>query len=268
MELIKRFYEEMRNVNTNALGIIDGSGLIHTLGTDSKLIGRIFEMFTQPVLEKIANERGMTLGTPTQQNVYPDFILSAHGQLIAVDVKTTYVNNDVSPIKFTLGSYCSYLRDNTKNIVFPYNLFTRHYVIGFVYKRSTISAQNSTVYRYDQANSIPIPYYDVKYFMQEKYKIVGEKPGSGNTENIGSISTKNFSDFLYGKGPFSELGHDICDLYWCNYPPYRDKEKMYVDLPGFINLFLSGYSFNLPPYEINIQSVHERLECFKQKYHI
>ncbi|MCI9418391.1 MAG: hypothetical protein HFG32_00005 [Eubacterium sp.] len=34
---------------------------IHTLGTDSKIIGRVFEMFSQPVLEKIAKKHEMML---------------------------------------------------------------------------------------------------------------------------------------------------------------------------------------------------------------
>ena len=33
---------------------------------------------------------------------------------IAIDVKTTYVNGDNSAIKFTLGSFGSYMRDNRK----------------------------------------------------------------------------------------------------------------------------------------------------------
>ena len=38
----------------------------------------------------------------------------------------------------------------------------------------------------------------VKYFIQEKYKIAGDKPGSGNTENIGSISS-NIKNYLKKK---------------------------------------------------------------------
>lgn len=73
--IITAFYKEMAGVSFDAYGILDSDDKIHTLGTDSKLIGRIFEMFSQPVLEKIAAENGYTLETPTSQTVYPDFIM-------------------------------------------------------------------------------------------------------------------------------------------------------------------------------------------------
>ena len=49
--IIDKFYQKMAGVNLEAFGILDSSDCIHTLGTDSKIIGRIFEMYTQPVLE-------------------------------------------------------------------------------------------------------------------------------------------------------------------------------------------------------------------------
>ena len=62
--IISEFYAEMKNIKLEAYGILDSSDKIHTLGTDSKIIGRIFEMFTQPVLEKIAKRHNMILATP------------------------------------------------------------------------------------------------------------------------------------------------------------------------------------------------------------
>ena len=40
--MIKEFYEAMEHIDLNVLGILDSQGKIHTLGTDSKIIGRIF----------------------------------------------------------------------------------------------------------------------------------------------------------------------------------------------------------------------------------
>lgn len=74
-------------------------------------------MFTQPVLQEIANENGYVLKTPESQTVYPDFILmkdEASKEKIAIDVKTTYIDKDTSSLKFTLGSFGSYMRNNTK----------------------------------------------------------------------------------------------------------------------------------------------------------
>ena len=237
--IIDEFYAEMKNVDLNCFGLLDNNNNIHTLGTDSKIIGRIFEMFTQPVLAKIAKKHNMILATPESQTVYPDFILYTDKdskEKIAIDVKTTYIDDDSSTIKFTLGSYGSYMRNNTKNIEYKYTDYSKHYVIGYVYKRNG-AAQESQVITYNNRKNIVCPYYDVKYFIQEKYKIAGDKPGSGNTENIGSFSTRSFEDLKDGKGPFAELGVDVFDIYWKYYPKYRSQEKSYVSLPDFLLWF-------------------------------
>ena len=43
--------------------------------------------------------------------------------------------------------------------------------------------KKAVFYDYANRSQIAFPYCDVKYFIQEKYKIAGDKPGSGNTEN-------------------------------------------------------------------------------------
>lgn len=237
--IINEFYEEMSKVKFEPYGILDSSNKIHTLGTDSKIIGRIFEMLTQPILERIAARHGMILTTPDSQTVYPDFIMMENvdsKNKIAIDIKTTYVESNQSTIKFTLGSFGSYMRNNTKNIEYKYTDYAKHYVIGFVYKRNG-QAQESQVYDFEDRYNIQFPFYDVKYFIQEKYRIAGDKPGSGNTENIGSFSTKDFSDLKEGEGPFHELGVDTFDLYWKYYPKYRSIDKAYTSLDEFVEWF-------------------------------
>ena len=121
--IIQEFYQEMNNQRIEPLGILDTGNRIHTLGTDSKIICRIFEMFAQPILEKIATRHHLILSTPESQTVYPDFVLMDNirsQEKIAVDIKTTYIDNDQSTIKFTLGSFGSYMRNNTKNIEYKY----------------------------------------------------------------------------------------------------------------------------------------------------
>lgn len=51
--------------------------------------------------------------------------------------------------------------------------------------------------------------------MQEKYRIAVDRPGSGNTKNIGSVM--KIDDLVKGKGPFAELGEEIFDDYWMYY---------------------------------------------------
>lgn len=265
--LISEFYQKMEGANLDAFGILDSDSKIHTLGTDSKIIGRIFEMFAQPILSEIAAAHGLTLKTPESQTVYPDFILMKSEEStdkIAIDIKTTYIDSDQSTIKFTLGSFGSYMRNNTKNIEYKYTDYAKHYVIGFIYKRND-AAQESRVYNYEDRDQIAFPYYDVKYFIQEKYKIAGDKPGSGNTENLGSFSTKSIDDLKNGNGPFSELGPDAFDLYWKYYPKYRAATKEYSSLDEFIEwLPKQGSSLELL-HAYDHEAVLRRVEQYKQK---
>lgn len=258
------FYEEMKNQTFAALGILDSHSMIHTLGTDSKIIGRIFEMFTQPILEKLAQKYNLYLKVPEKQTLYPDFTLldtEDSTSKIAIDVKTTYITPN-HPIKFTLGSYGSYMRNNTKNIAYPYTDYKKHYVIGFIYKRND-AAQESKIYPYHMRNSIMPPYEDVCYFIQEKYKIAGDKPGSGNKENIGSFPTHNIQDLIEGKGPFADLGQDIFDLYWKYYPKYRATDIPYKSLPEFLRWYSQQKNLTLlHPYDAN--EVKEKLAAYNQ----
>ena len=57
--------------------------------------------------------------------------------------------------------------------------------------------------------------HDFQFFVQPKYKIAKDQPGSGNTKNIGGIT--NIQKLVNGKGPFSELGEPIFDDFWMYY---------------------------------------------------
>ena len=51
--------------------------------------------------------------------------------------------------------------------------------------------------------------------LQEKWQIASDRPGSGNTKNIGSI--RNIGDLTKGEGSFTAYGESIFDDYWMNY---------------------------------------------------
>ena len=52
-------------------------------------------------------------------------------------------------------------------------------------------------------------------FVQEKWRIAIDRPGSGNTKNIGSVSS--IEDLINGNGTFAGLGENVFDDYWINY---------------------------------------------------
>ncbi|WP_427071394.1 type II restriction endonuclease [Lysinibacillus fusiformis] len=234
------------NLSWEIAGLVDKSGVVYPLGTDSKLIGRIFEMIIVPILTEIADENDYSLEMPSSQNTYPDFIFSPKnlepGKKVAIDIKTTFRSYYKRPYKgfkageprpyvFTLGSFASFLRNGTKNIQGHYNDYDKHYVVGFIYDRAV--EQDSTIVKITELDLITPPILNVECFVQEKYKIVGEKPGSGNTENIGSIKTNSIEYLKEGKGPFSYLGQEVYEHYWSNYPRYRATNQEYTTLSEY-----------------------------------
>jgi hypothetical protein len=240
MELIRLFNEKIskKNVNWTIKGLVDENDIVFSLGSDSKLIGRIFEIITHNILKEIAEENGYTLEPSESQTVYPDytFVNNIDNSKIAVDIKTTYrdykKNGQVKSFVYCLGSYKSYIRKNTKNIKYPFDEYEQHYAICFLYDRNK-NAQEGLELPLKDIDKLNIPYDNVQCAIQEKYKIVGDYPGAGNTENIGSFKTNNFQDIIDGNGPFTVLGEDIMLDYWAYYPDYRAESPNYKRLAEY-----------------------------------
>ena len=53
------------------------------------------------------------------------------------------------------------------------------------------------------------------FFVQQKFKIAGRTPGSGNTTNIGSISSNNIEDFKSGQRGFTSKSE--FEQFWRKY---------------------------------------------------
>lgn len=232
------------------LGFISDNKKIYTFGSDSKIIGRLFEVLVADALMKAADELGYSLEMSPTQTVYPDYyFVKPNNRRIAIDVKTTYrkySKSGLSDFGFTAGSFTSFLRNGSKNIAGNYSDYDAHYILGIVYTRE----ENPTLGKIDikKLDSIIPAYKDPEYFVQEKFRICGEKKGSGNTDNIGTIKSKEIMDFRNGLGPFSFMGEDAFELYWKNYPKYKDtkaeKESKYTDIEGFLE-WLSKYNLDL-----------------------
>ena len=238
---IKDLNIEISNSNPiwDIKGLVDETGKVYSLGTDTKLIGRIFELVIAPSIKSFCDKNNLDYIIPEGQNIYPDFTIgyfeNGIKKYVAIDVKTTYLQKNAKGIikkyNITLGSFNSFMRNNTKTICFPYDQYTHHFVIGFVYERNP-DAIEGQVASFDNLADIIPPYINSKYFIQEKHKISGDKPGSGNTENIGSFKSNNINDFIEGNGPFKYLGKEIFEVYWQNYPRTRSA-KHYSSLPSF-----------------------------------
>lgn len=223
---IELFYKKLAEMSPNweVKGVIDSQKNIYSLGTDSKLIGRIFELKTKPILEAISKDNPQyMLKQPKSQTEYPDYFYECpDGKRIAIDVKTTYIDDDKKSIYYTLGTHQSYLQDNHSGINGEYTDYKQHFVVGFVYTRNKDKLGEYTL---DEIDKIESPYKNVEVWVQEKYKITDLVERSGDTANMGSILCYSVKEFKEAHGPFSELDKAICDDYWAFYFEDPDCDK-------------------------------------------
>jgi len=209
---------EREGINWEIRGLLRKNNKVHVFGSDTKVLSTVFELLCTPFVTAIATRHEYAV-EPAPQTVYPDFTLLKSGESkrkIAIDVKTTY-RRGARQFRYTLGSYTSFLRNGTKNILYPYDHYSDHWVIGFLYTRVDPTPDADVVVEFAERLRLTAPYKDVEWFVQEKHKIVGESPASGNTTNIGSFPTADIEDLRRGRGPFAALGKEVCDEYWRNF---------------------------------------------------
>lgn len=200
-------------------GFIDIYRNIYTISVDTKVISKIMELMLFPVMSQFAAEQGYSMVLCEHQNHYPDvtFIARDNTTKIALDVKSTYRTGPETVSGFTLGSFTGYFRrrDSAKNIHFPYAQYVAHYVLGVIYSRSDEATDERRIHTLDDLKDIVSVVRDFTFLLQEKWRIASERPGSGNTKNIGSV--REIQALVEGTGPFSAYGEEVFDDYWMNY---------------------------------------------------
>ena len=94
------------------------------------------------------------------------------------------------------------------------------------------------MYSLEELQDIVSVIRDFTFLLQEKWRIASDRPGSGNTRNIGSV--KRIDALVSGEGPFAPYGEAVFDDYWMNYltpdmaraidsvVPYRNLEEYLV----------------------------------------
>lgn len=210
-------------------GFIDVYKNIYTISTDTKVISKIIELYLFPKILEFAKSNDLEIELTKEQNFYPDITFrDKEGNLFAVDLKSSYRKSDTHVNGMTLGAFTGYFRDrkSLKNITHPYEDYKAHIVLGVIYDTvSDIDERKS--YTIDKMEEIVSVVRNFEFFVQEKWKIAIDRPGSGNTKNIGSVS--NIEDLKKGNGSFSELGENVFDDYWMYYLT-ADMAKM-AELP-------------------------------------
>ncbi len=204
-------------------GFVDAFRNVYTISLDTKVVSKILEIHLLPKILEFSNNLGLAVVLAEHQNYYPDisFISKSDSNVkFAVDFKTTYRIPEKRWLcnGFTLGSHGKYFRErtSTKNIQFPYNDYSGHFCLGVIYDRMDQERINETrSYSLDDLHSITSVISNIEFFVAEKWKIAGDKRGSGNTANIGSI--RRIEDIRKENGMFSKLGESWFDDYWINY---------------------------------------------------
>lgn len=171
-------------------GFIDIYRNIYTISVDTKVVSKIIELMLFPIISRFASERGYGMVLSEYQNYYPDIsFVAPDGTKIALDLKSTYRLNADRVNGFTLGAFTGYFRqrDSAKNITFPYEQYDAHFVLGVIYSRSPEVTDERRVYTLDELQDIVSVVGDFTFLLQEKWRIASDRPGSGNTKNIGSV---------------------------------------------------------------------------------
>ena len=204
-------------------GFIDIFRSVYTISSDTKIVSKVLEIHLFPRIVAFANDHGFALVLADHQNYYPDlsFVLKSDETIrFAIDFKTTYRLPDKLWLcnGFTLGSHGKYFEDrtSTKNIQFPYGSYSGHFCLGIIYDRADGATIDETRHHsIEELHSITSVVSNIQFFVSEKWKIAGDKGGSGNTANIGSI--QRIEDVVSGNGMFAHLGEEWFDDYWMNF---------------------------------------------------
>lgn len=199
-------------------GFIDVYRNIYTISVDTKVVSKIMELMLFPVISQFAAQYGYRMVLSEYQNHYPDISFIAPDETkIALDLKSTYRTGTKTVNGFTLGAFTGYFRQrkSSKNITFPYEQYAAHFVLGVIYSHHDEVIDERRIYTLDALQDIVSVVKDFTFLLQEKWRIAGEKPGSGNTKNIGSV--RDIHALVNGSGAFASYGEEVFDDYWMNY---------------------------------------------------
>ena len=197
-------------------GFIDVYSRIYTISVDTKIVSKVLELLLFPMFVEFGKAHRLEIELCPQQNFYPDltFTHKASGRKFAVDIKSTYRTSDTEVNGMTLGAFTGYFRkrDSNKNTRYPYGHYDGHFVLGVIYSRCDEAADERKQFTLNDLPNIPSVIKKFQFFAQHKYQIAADRPGSGNTKNIGSAT--KIDQLVNGTGPFASLGEEVYDDYW------------------------------------------------------
>jgi len=104
-------------------------------------------------------------------------------------------------------------------------------VVGFIYDR--VLGVKPEIVDMSLIDKIIPPVKNVEVVIWQKWQIASDRPGSGNTANIGSVRT--LEALREGQGTFTQFGEkgkDVFEDYWRNYD-WKQPRK-YTNLSSYL----------------------------------
>lgn len=175
-------------------GFIDIYKNIYPVSIDTKVVSKIIELLLFPTLTEFARTHHLKMVLAKEQNYYPDISLidESDNTLFALDLKSTYRKIETQVNGFTLGAFTGYFRNrnSTKNIMYRYDEYNAHFILGVIYSKSETDAlAESQIFHIDELEEICSHISDFTFLVQEKYRIASTRPGSGNTKTLVPLLT-------------------------------------------------------------------------------
>jgi hypothetical protein len=214
------------------------------------------ELLLFPLLVQFADKHKLKTELSPQQNFYPDItFIDDNANKFALDIKTTYRVDGKKVNGMTLGAFTGYFRkrDSAKNTRYPYSQYSGHFVLGIIYSQCEDVGDERKKFSLEDLQKIPSVIKDFKFFAQPKFRLATDRPGSGNTKNIGSVV--KIDDLINGTGPFNDLGEEIFDDFWIYYLTKDMAKALEITRP---------YT-NLKTYRAYKEKGNEILEANKEK---
>lgn len=201
-------------------GFVDVWRTVFPMTGDTKVLSKVMELLLVPVFMEAIADTPLTVEFAEHQNHYPDLTVvdSETGARVAVDLKSTYFVGQGKVNGFTLGAFTGYFRarESTKNVTYPYGSYEAHLVLGVLYHKLG-EGEDDRRYSINEIEAIPPVAGQFEFLIQPKWAIATDRPGSGNTKNIGSV--RDVKTLLTGKGPFTAYvePESVFDDYWMHY---------------------------------------------------
>ena len=206
----------------NIKGIIHVDDTISPLPAESRVVTEIFQSMLIRKLQVWAKSKNLEIrDNALFTRGYPDITLKQNKNLVAIDVKSARVKKGERISAMTLGTYDGYfLHPNEKklhNKTLCYNDYSEHWIISVIYEWFPDKETQDIV----KIKAVCVG---------EKWEFASKTSGSGDTANIGGITSLEklkIRDSIF-------KNNEEFEAFWRNYSIKHPRRGMKV--PKFKNL--------------------------------